>query len=198
MQNTISRRTYWRSVRHGILQHYFIPVLRIRITSMQIRILLVILIWIRIRILLVTLMRMRIRIRILPFTLMRILIRILASKYRLKTLKKCSDRLIFYSFLACHLQIDADPDPNPDYHFDADPNSDPDPQHCLIPWVVSKTDVRMHSTNNSLYRQQPENTCHVLPTLPNSNSNRRKNLATNWTICCQVPTTVSRAQQPNR
>ncbi len=32
-------------------------------------------------------------------------------------------RLIFHTFLACHLQIDADLDPVPDpaYHFDADP-----------------------------------------------------------------------------
>ncbi len=38
-----------------------------------------------------------------------------------------------YSYiLACHLQIDADPDPA--YHFDADPSfqvkADPDPQQC--------------------------------------------------------------------
>ncbi len=47
---------------------------------------------VRIRILLVTLLR----ILILPFTLM--LIRILASKYRIKTLKKCSNELIKHTF----------------------------------------------------------------------------------------------------
>ncbi len=83
------------------------------------------------------LMRMRIRMRI----------RILASNKRLKPWKKCSNRLLIHTFLACHLQIDADPDPT--YHFDADPDPDfyfmgmririwirvlktmdPDPQHC--------------------------------------------------------------------
>jgi hypothetical protein len=55
---------------------------------------------------------------------------------RLKALKKCSNRLIFHPIiLACHLQIDADPepayyfdtDPDPDYYDDADPDPDPDP-----------------------------------------------------------------------
>jgi hypothetical protein len=75
--------------------------------------------------------------------------------------------------LACHLQIGADPDPDPAYHFDADPDpdpnfqfdadpSDPHPQHCFISRVVSKTDVRMHSTNNLHYRQQQKT--YVLPT----------------------------------
>ncbi len=81
-----------------MLHHSFIPVLRIRITLKRIRILLVILMWILIRILLVTLMLMRIRIRILPFTLIQIRIRILDFKYRLKTLKNCSNRLIFHTF----------------------------------------------------------------------------------------------------
>ena len=56
-------------------------------------------------------------------------------------MKKCSNRLIFHTFLACHLKLDADLDPayyfdrDPDYHFDADPDptfqfdEDPDPQH---------------------------------------------------------------------
>ncbi len=72
----------------------FHPVLRIRITLM------------RIQILLVTLMR----------------IRVLITKWwgsgsqfpkqRLKTLKKCSNKLIFHPYiLAFHLHIDADPDP---------------------------------------------------------------------------------------
>jgi hypothetical protein len=40
-------------------------------------------------------------------------IKILASKYRLNTLKKCTNRLIFHIYiLACHLQIDTDPDPD--------------------------------------------------------------------------------------
>jgi hypothetical protein len=36
--------------------------------------------------------------------------------------------------LACHLQIDEDPDPVPDlaYHVDADPNADPNPDFCLM------------------------------------------------------------------
>ncbi len=41
---------------------------------------------------------------------------------RLKTLEKCSNRLIY--ILACHLQTDADPNPDPAYHFDADPDLD--------------------------------------------------------------------------
>jgi hypothetical protein len=40
--------------------------------------------------------------------------------------------------LACHLQIDVDPNPDPAYHFDADPDpdyrfdSDPDPTFHLM------------------------------------------------------------------
>ncbi len=56
------------------------------------------------------------RIRILLFTVMRIRIRILASKLRLK-------KAHIPYILACHLQIDEDPDSA--YHFDAD--RDPDP-----------------------------------------------------------------------
>jgi hypothetical protein len=56
---------------------------------------------------------MRIRIRLFPliriwirlFTLIRILFQIKAQ-----TLKNVLIRLIFHTFLACHLQIDADPD----------------------------------------------------------------------------------------
>jgi hypothetical protein len=94
-----------------------VPVFRIRITFKRIRI--------RMWILLVTVMR----IRILTFTLMLMRIRILAYKERLKTSKKCSNRLIFHTgtSLARHLQIDADPDPNLAYPFDADANPDPDP-----------------------------------------------------------------------
>jgi hypothetical protein len=58
----------------------------------------------------------------LSFNLIRI--RILASKCRLKTLKKCSNRLILRTYiLACHLQIDAHLDVA--YHFGADPDPDP-------------------------------------------------------------------------
>jgi hypothetical protein len=52
-----------------------------------------------------------------------------------KVLKKASNPYT----LACHLQIDADPDPA--YHFDVDPDpnfkfdADPDPQHCLLTCV---------------------------------------------------------------
>jgi hypothetical protein len=70
------------------------------------------------RILLVTLMR----IRILPFTLMRMRIRILASK-NAQNLEKVFKQALIPYVLACHLQIDGDPDPA--YHFDAD--ADPDP-----------------------------------------------------------------------
>jgi hypothetical protein len=72
------------------------PVLRIRITLMRFRIRIT---FMRFRILLVILML----IRFLTFTLMRI--RILASKKKLQTLKKCSDRLIFHTFwlLSCKL-----------------------------------------------------------------------------------------------
>jgi hypothetical protein len=105
-------------------------VLRIRITLMRIRIMFVT--DMRIRILPFTLMWMRIR--ILPFTLMRI--RILAS---LKTLKKFSNRLIFYVqyILACHLQTDVDPHPDPAYQFDAaaDPNLVPTFQFDPDPWI---------------------------------------------------------------
>jgi hypothetical protein len=66
----------------------------------------------------ITLMRIRIQL----VTLMRILIRILASKCGLKIIKSAQIALIPY-ILACHLQIDADPDPA--YHFDADPESGP-------------------------------------------------------------------------
>jgi hypothetical protein len=59
-------------------------------------------------------MRMQIRL----FTLMQILIWI----------------QILASILACHLQIDADPDqvPYPAYHFDVNPDADPDPDFNLM------------------------------------------------------------------
>ncbi len=74
---------------------------------------------------------------------MRFRIRILASKYRLNTLKKCSNRVLFHTFWLVIFNIDADPDPEPAYHFDANPDpayyvdpdptfqfdADPDPQH---------------------------------------------------------------------
>jgi hypothetical protein len=48
---------------------------------------------------------------------------------KLKTIKKCLNRLKAHNpyVLACHLQIDPDPDTdsNPAYHFDADPDTDP-------------------------------------------------------------------------
>ncbi len=58
--------------------------------------------------------------------------RILASKKRLKPLKRCSNRLIFKTILAYHLQIDADPVPDPVYHFDLDPDVDPDPDFYFM------------------------------------------------------------------
>jgi hypothetical protein len=77
-------------------------------------------------------MRLRIRTRIRLFTLMRgrIRIQILASKLRLKPLKKCSKYAHIPFVLACHLQNDADPDPP--YHCDADPDVDPDPDFYLM------------------------------------------------------------------
>jgi hypothetical protein len=47
--------------------------------------------------------------------------------------------------LACHLQIDADPDPdlNPAYNFDADPDSDPTFQFDAVP------DPDRNSVNNT-------------------------------------------------
>jgi hypothetical protein len=90
-----------------------------------------------VRYILYAVLRIRITlIRILSFALMRSRIWILASKERLKTLKKSSNRLIHISYiLACHLQIDADPDLDPAYHFNAililffqfDAYPDPDP-----------------------------------------------------------------------
>jgi hypothetical protein len=60
------------------------------------------------------LMQMRIRIRLFTLMRIRIQIQILASNYRSKFLKKCSNRLIFHRYiLAWHLQIDADLDPVP-------------------------------------------------------------------------------------
>ncbi len=63
-------------------------------------------------------MRIRIRIQILAST----------NKSSAQTNEKGSNRLIFHTFLACRLKIDADPDPVPDpaYHFDVDPDADPD------------------------------------------------------------------------
>jgi hypothetical protein len=49
-------------------------------------------------------------------------------------------RLIFHTFLACHLQIDADLDPVPDpaYHFDADPDVQ----------VTNIMRIRIHNTSS--------------------------------------------------
>jgi hypothetical protein len=60
------------------------------------------------------------QIRILLVTLMRIRIRILASKYRLKTMKKYSNSSYSKHF-SLLLQTDEDPDPDLAYHFEADP-----------------------------------------------------------------------------
>jgi len=77
----------------------------------------------RIRIGLITLMRIRIRL----FTLMRIRIRIqiLAIK-KAQTLEKVLKYAHIPHILACHLQIDMNPDsvPDPAYHYYADPDSD--------------------------------------------------------------------------
>ncbi len=63
----------------------------------------------------------------------------------LKSLEKCSNGLIS-NILACHLQIDADPDPA--YHFDADP--DPEFILCGCGWmrieVTKMTRIRIHNT----------------------------------------------------
>jgi hypothetical protein len=78
---------------------------------------------------------MRNRIRILPLTLMRI--RIWPSfQVKVKNKKVLKWAHISY-ILACHMQIDADPDqvyhydsyPDPTFQFYADPNLDP--EHCL-------------------------------------------------------------------
>jgi hypothetical protein len=57
------------------------------------------------------------RILIRMWSRMRIRMRILASYERLKALRKLGS---YSKHLACHLQIDADPDPVPAYHFYAD------------------------------------------------------------------------------
>ncbi len=114
-------------------------VLRIGITLVRIRILLVTLMLIWIRILLVT----SIRIRKLPCNLMRIQIQVLASQFKAKTLKKCSNRFIFHTFwlVICKLvrQLIIDTNPDSTFQFDVNPDPDPsfqfyahpDPQHWL-------------------------------------------------------------------
>jgi hypothetical protein len=44
--------------------------------------------------------------------------------------------------LACHLQIDADPDPT--YHFDADGDADPDPAYPVDPDPEADPDPTFH------------------------------------------------------
>jgi hypothetical protein len=65
---------------------------------------------------------------------MQIRIQILASKLGTKTLKNVLKKAHIPYILACHLQIDANPDPvpDPDYHFDANPVADPDPNFYLM------------------------------------------------------------------
>ncbi len=61
--------------------------------------------------------------------------------------------------LACHLQIDADPDPGPAYHFDADPDlayqvdADPYPafQFVRIHIHNTDTDVGSYCTENRIF-----------------------------------------------
>jgi hypothetical protein len=51
--------------------------------------------------------------------------------------------------LACHQQIDVDPDPDPTFHFDADPDpanhfdADPDSDHNLMQIRIHNTDFHM-------------------------------------------------------
>jgi hypothetical protein len=45
--------------------------------------------------------------------------------------------------LACHLQIDADPDLNPAYHFDADPDPDFNLMRIRVPKIMR---IRIHNT----------------------------------------------------
>jgi hypothetical protein len=59
--------------------------------------------------------------------------------------------------LACHLQIDADPDPGPAYHFDADPDlanhvdADPDPTFQFL------RSMRIHNTDTHVGSYCAEN-----------------------------------------
>jgi hypothetical protein len=77
------------------------------------------------------------------------------------------------------ITFDADPDPDPNFQLDKDPcdgGSYLDPQHWFLPRVVSKTDVRMHSTHNLLYRQQPGKHMFCHQQLPQQSRNQEDNL----------------------
>jgi hypothetical protein len=52
--------------------------------------------------------------------------------------------------LACHLQINADPELVPDYayHFDVDPNADPDFSFMQMPIRLTKM-LRIHADANA-------------------------------------------------
>jgi hypothetical protein len=65
--------------------------------------------------------------RIRLFDPMRIRIQIPSFQIKAQTLKKMFKKAHIPHILACHLQIDADPDLvlDPAYHFDADPDADP-------------------------------------------------------------------------
>ncbi len=111
----------------------------------------IILIGIRIRLL--TLIRIGIRIRLLTLIRIRIRIRILASNWRLKLLKKCSNRLISFGLSSANwcgswsslslwcgsgswFLFDADPGSQNDAYPELDP--DTDPQH-FFPVILSWT-----------------------------------------------------------
>ncbi len=106
----------------------------------------------------VTLMWVRIRIWILPFPFDAD--PDLDSSFQIKAynLEKVLKMAHIPYILACHLQIDADPDSVPAYHFDAnaDPNpdptfqydADPDPQHWIMELLILK-----NCTNNKQRRE---------------------------------------------
>ncbi len=60
--------------------------------------------------------------------------RIRIQTLKVQTLEKVLKLAHIPYTLACHLQIDAEPDPVPDpaFHFDADPDGDPDRNFYLM------------------------------------------------------------------
>jgi hypothetical protein len=127
---------------------YFLPVLRIRIISMQIRILftLIRILFTLIRILftLIRILFTLIRIRFLRFTQMQIRfwIRIRPLAFPQIWTLLCSKNTIygfqFFTLIRIRILLSIEmlfPDPDPAFHFDPDPypasQYDPDPQHCF-------------------------------------------------------------------
>ncbi len=103
------------------------------------------------------------QIRILLVTFKRIQIRILVSKIKAENLEKVLKKAHIPYFLACHLQIyanpdpayhfDADADPDPAYHFDADADPDPDPafQFDAYPCGSGSTTLTTEKEINAFY-----------------------------------------------